>query len=83
LREVVADEVSVDGAIHDHVGDVDIPRAQFASHALRQCADPVFGSGECGKAGGATQAGGGTGKQDGPAITGDHALGHFPGVEEA
>ncbi|MNP30509.1 hypothetical protein D3C76_1235840 [compost metagenome] len=83
LREAVADEFGVDGAVDDHVGHVHAARAEFPRHALGQRADAVLGAGEGGEVGRAAQAGGGAGEQDGAALAGDHAPGHLAAAEEA
>src|SRR3990167_1490033 len=46
FREVGADELRIDGAVDNDMGDVDAPRPQFARHALGQCAQGMFGARE-------------------------------------
>ena len=71
-----------DGAIDHHVRDVDVQRSEFPGHALCQGTNAMLGSGECSKTCGAAQAGSGPGKQNRAALAGDHALGHFAGIEK-
>jgi hypothetical protein len=65
LREVVADEGGVDGAIHHHMRHMDAARPQLARHALGQRAQRMLGTGKGGKARAAAQRGGGTGEHNG------------------
>ncbi len=84
FREIIADEVGVDGAVHHHVGHVNIQRPQLTGHALGQCPYAMFGARECGEPRSAAQSRRPCpGKQNRPALALDHALGHFPCIEKA
>jgi hypothetical protein len=65
LREIVADEGGVDGAINHHMRHMDAARPQLARHALGQRPQGMLGTGKGGKVGAAAQRGGGTGEHNG------------------
>src|SRR5690349_5884968 len=77
LREIVADEGGVDGAVDDGVRDMDAAGPELPRHALRQRAQRVLGAGEGRKACAAAYARGGAGEQDGTALARHHHLGDF------
>src|SRR5258708_29032138 len=66
-RAAAAQTVAVDAAVDHHMGDVNAGGAVFASHALRDHAQPSLGGREMRKSRLAADAGGGAGEYDGAA----------------
>lgn len=72
LGQGFADEVGVDGAVDDRMGDVDALGPQLARHALGQGAQGELGAGERGEVRAAAQRGGGAGEDDRPTLSRQH-----------
>jgi hypothetical protein len=66
------DRLTVDRAIDDEMGDVDIPGHELARHGLCDPAQAELRRRKSGVAGAASQAGGRTGEQDSAATAWHH-----------
>ena len=82
FRKPVPDELRVDCAIDDDMGDMNVLWAKFAGHALRQRAQSVFSAGEGGKSFPSAHGSGCSGKEDGSAPARQHRAGGFAAREE-
>ncbi len=83
LGQGFADEVGVDGAVDDRVGDVDALRPQLARHALGQGTQGELGAGERGEMRAAAQRGGGASEDDRSALPRQHHPRRLAAGEEA
>src|SRR5690606_41019933 len=82
-REVVADEGGIDRTIDDGVGDMDALRTQLTGHALGQCTQCEFGTGEGAETAATAQRGGGAGEDDGATPARQHGFRRFTAGERS